>query len=152
MTLSGDGFSAEGRHLFKPTTRVILSGAKDLSVVPLHVRSANPGSLGQQSDDGLIVEDVFDGGDDGFGLGEDDVFELGLVGAEGVHGGDALYGGVELVEKLFADAGGDFGAVAEAAHVFVGNDDAMIFADGRGDRVPVVGSQRAEVDDFDGDA
>src|ERR1700722_6266242 len=99
-----------------------------------------------------VVEDVFDGGDDGFGLGEDDVFELGLVGAERVHGGDALYGGVELVEKLFADAGGDFGAVAEAAHVFEGNDDARIFAEGRGGRFPVVGRERAEIDDFDRDA
>src|SRR5580704_10151014 len=86
-----------------------------------------------------VVEDVFDGGDDSFGLGEDDVFELRLVGAEGVHGGDALNRGVEFGEQLFADAGGDFGAVAEAAHVFVGNDDAVILADGRLDCFPVVG-------------
>src|SRR5580704_16160378 len=97
-----------------------------------------------------IVEDVFDGGDDSFGLGEDDVFELRLVGAEGVHGGDALDWGVELGEELFADAGCDFGAVAEAAHVFVGDNDTMIFAHGRGDGFPVIGRERSEINDLDG--
>ena len=86
------------------------------------------------------------------GLGEDDVFEFGLVGAESVHGGDALDRGVEFVEKFVGDAGGDFGAVAPAEHVFVGDDNAMGFFDGRGDGFPVVGRKRAQVDDFDGDA
>src|SRR5579863_862502 len=86
-----------------------------------------------------VVDDVLYRGNDGFGLREDDVLQLGLVGAKCVHGGDALYRSVEVVEKLFADAGGDFGAVAEAAHVFVSNDDAVILADGRGDRFPIVG-------------
>ena len=100
----------------------------------------------------LVLEELLDCGGQVLGLGQDYVFELGLVGAERVHGGDALYRGVELVKELLADAGGDFRAVAAAEHVFVGDDDAMIFADGGGDRFPIVGRERAKVDDFDGDA
>lgn len=39
-----------------------------------------------------------DGVVDIVGLGEDDVFQYGMVGDEGVHGGEALYRGVEVVE------------------------------------------------------
>ncbi len=41
---------------------------------------------------------VADGADDVFGLGKDCVFEFGLVGAEGIGGGDAADGGVEVSE------------------------------------------------------
>src|SRR5216683_359977 len=86
------------------------------------------------------------------GLRKDNIFELGLVGAEGVHGSDAFDGGVELIEKLVGDARGDFRAKTPAQHVFISDDDAMIFAHGGGDGVPIVGGERAEIDDFDGDA
>src|SRR5215831_9631063 len=45
-------------------------------------------------------------------LREDGVFEDGLVGDVGVHGGDTAHGGVELGEQFVGDAGGDFSAVA----------------------------------------
>ena len=42
---------------------------------------------------------------------------------EGVHGGDALDGGVEFVKEVIGDARGEFGkAVAPTQHVFVGDD------------------------------
>ena len=85
-------------------------------------------------------------------LREDHVFQFRLVGAESVHGSDALYGGVEFFEEFVGDAGGDFGAVAPAQHIFVGHDDAMRFADRCGDGFPIVGRERTQVDDFDGDA
>src|SRR6266436_219579 len=86
------------------------------------------------------------------GLRKDNIFELWLIGAEGVHGGDALDGGVELVEKLVGDAGGDFRAETPAQHVFICHEDTMIFAHGGGDGVPVIRRERAEIDDLDGDA
>ncbi len=100
----------------------------------------------------LILGEVEHGAVEVFGLGEDGVFEEGLVGDEGVHGGYAADGGVEGVEELFADAGGDLGSVAPAEHVFVGDDDFAGLADGGGDGVPVVGVEGAEVDEFDVDA
>ena len=42
----------------------------------------------------LVLEEFLDCGGQAFGLGEDGVFELGLVGAEGVHGGYAGHRGV----------------------------------------------------------
>src|SRR5258707_10785578 len=86
------------------------------------------------------------------GLRKDNIFELWLVGAESVHGGDALDGGVQFVEKFVGDARGDFGAETPAQHVFVSDDDAMILAHGGGDGVPIVARERAEIDDFDGNA
>src|SRR5260370_36842564 len=86
------------------------------------------------------------------GLRTDNIFELWLVGAESVHGGDALDGGVQFVEKFVGDARSDFGAETPAQHVFVSDDDAMILAHGGGDGVPIVGRERAEIDDFDGNA
>ncbi len=77
-----------------------------------------------RKESGLEGCEVGHGAVEVFGLGEDGVFEHGLVGDEGVHGGDAADGGVEVVEELFADAGGDLGAVAPAEHVLVGDDDA----------------------------
>src|SRR6266851_6354604 len=86
------------------------------------------------------------------GLRKDNIFELGLIGAEVSHGSVGLDGGVELLEKLVGNARGDFRAETPAQHVFVGDDDAMILADGGGDGVPIVGRERAEIDDFNGDA
>src|SRR5712664_2384811 len=100
----------------------------------------------------LVFEELFDGRDDVLGLRKDNIFELRLVGAEGVHGGDAFDRRIELLEKLVGDARGDFRAETPAQHVFVGHDDAMILAYGGGDGVPIVGGERAEVDDFNGDA
>ncbi len=100
----------------------------------------------------LIGFEVDDGFQDGFGLGEDGVFEDGLVGDEGVHGADAADGGVKGVEELVADAGGDLSAVAPTEHVFVGDDHAAGFADAFGDGLPVIGIEGAEVEDLDVDA
>ena len=82
------------------------------------------------------------------GLGQDGVFQHRLVGDEGVHGADAADRRVEIVEELIGDAGGDLCAVAPAEHVFVGHDDAAGLADRRGDGLPVVGIERAQVEDF----
>src|SRR6267154_2574387 len=86
------------------------------------------------------------------GLRQNNIFELRLVGAESVHGGHALHGGVELFEKFVGDARSDFGAETPAQHVFVGHDYAVILAHGGGDGVPIVGRERAEIDNLDGDA
>src|SRR5260370_16631096 len=80
------------------------------------------------------------------GLRKDNIFELWLVGAESVHGGDALDGGVQFVEKFVGDARGDFGAETPAQHVFVSDDDPMILPPGGDDGVPIVAIQRAEID------
>src|SRR5208283_480646 len=77
---------------------------------------------------------------------------MGVIAAEGVAGGDAFNGSVEIGEKLLGDARGDFGAVTPTHHVFIGNDDAMGFADGGGDGFPVVRREGAKIDDFNGDA
>ena len=61
------------------------------------------------------------------GLRQDDVFERGIVGAEGVHGGDAFYRGVEFFKEFIGDARGDFGAVTPTEHVFVRDDHAADF-------------------------
>ena len=47
---------------------------------------------------GSIRLEAEDGFEDGVGLGEDYVFQDGLVGDEGVHGADAADGGVEEIE------------------------------------------------------
>src|SRR6267378_1185263 len=86
------------------------------------------------------------------GLRQNNIFELRLVGAEGVHGGHALDRGVELFEKFVGYARCDFGAETPAQHIFIGHDYAMILAHGGGDGVPIVGRERAKIDDFDGDA
>src|SRR6266478_2381578 len=99
-----------------------------------------------------VVQKLADRRKNMLGLRKDNIFELWLIGAEGVHGGAALDGGVELVEKLVGDAGGDFRAETPAQHVFICHEDTMIFAHGGGDGVPVIRRERAEIDDFDGDA
>src|SRR5208283_164137 len=86
------------------------------------------------------------------GLGEDGVLELGVVGAKGVPGGDTHDGGVQLGEEFFGNARRDFGAIAPAHHVFVGNDHTVGFAHGGGDGIPIVGRERAKIEDFDGNA
>ncbi len=93
-----------------------------------------------------------DGVGDGVGLRKDCVFELGLVGAEGVGSGNTFNGRVQLIEKFLSDTRGDFGAVAPTEHVFVSNDDAMGFADSGSDGFPIVRRERAQIDNFDGDA
>ena len=55
---------------------------------------------------------LVDGAEDVVHLREDDVFELGGVGDEGVERGDAADGRVELFEQLLGDARGDLGAKA----------------------------------------
>ena len=77
----------------------------------------------------LESEQFADGGKDVFGLGEDFIFEFGLVGAESVHGGDTAHWSVEILKQLIGDAGGDFGAVAPGERVFVGHDNAAGFPD-----------------------
>src|SRR6266403_3625011 len=84
-------------------------------------------------------------------LRQDNIFELGLVGAEGVHGGHALDRGVEFFEKFIGNAGGDFGAETPAQHIFIGHDYAVILAHGGSDGVPIVGRKRAKIDDLDRD-
>jgi len=56
-------------------------------------------------------------------LREDHILELRLIRAKRIHGGDALYGGVQLFEEFVRDARSDFRAVAPAQHVFIGHDE-----------------------------
>jgi hypothetical protein len=56
----------------------------------------------------LVFQELLNGGGEMFGLRKDYVFELGVIGAEGVHGGHALHWGIQLVEEFFGNAGGDF--------------------------------------------
>ena len=101
-----------------------------------------------QMDGGLVLEYLFNGGSNVAGLRQNLVFELGLVGAESVLGGDAAHRRVEFVEKFVGDARGDFRAVAPGTHVFVGDDDAVGLAHARGDGFPVVRRKRAQIDNF----
>jgi hypothetical protein len=85
---------------------------------------------------------------DVLGLRQDDVFEDGLVGNEGVHGSDALDRRVEIVEQLVGDAGCNLGAVSPTEHVFMRYDHAAGLADGFLDGIPVIGAERAQVENL----
>ena len=52
------------------------------------------------------------GAEDVAGLREDCVFEERLIGDECVGGGDALYRGIEMMEELVGDAGGNLGSIS----------------------------------------
>src|SRR3981189_2009782 len=47
------------------------------------------------------------------------IFEIGMVGAEGVHRRNAPHRGVQVIEKLFADARGDFGPISPGERVLI---------------------------------
>src|SRR5215470_1847346 len=102
--------------------------------------------------EGLVGDQLLDRRSDVVGLRQDDIFQLGLVGAEGIHGSDTLDRRVELVEEFIGDARGDFSAVAPAEHIFVSDDDAMGLAHCGGDGFPVVRRERTKVEDFRGEA
>src|ERR1043165_2953360 len=85
-------------------------------------------------------------------LREDCVFELRSVGDEGVERGDATHGRVQVFKKLFGDARGKLRAEAVRARVLVRDDELVCLADARGDRLPVVGRERAQVYDLCVDA
>ena len=162
--IGGIGFDGDGAHVRVQGTgcRVqkaamkahsvrfveVKAGARALSRVSI-LSSEAPGFV---ADGQLVLCEGSDGLEDRFGLREDGVFDDGLVGDEGVHGADAADGGVEGVEEFFADAGGDFRAVAPADHVFMRDEDFAGFRDGGRDGFPVVGVEGAEVEDFGLDA
>src|SRR5215469_1258988 len=79
-------------------------------------------------------------------LWKDGVFQQRLVGNIGVDRGDAANGRVEMLEKLIGDASCDFPAITPTEGIFVRDQDAVGFADGRGDRVPIERVQTAEID------
>lgn len=62
----------------------------------------------------LVFREFFHCAEEIIGLGEDGIFEYGLVSHEGVDGGDAAHRRIEMVEKLIGNAGGDFRAVTPA--------------------------------------
>src|SRR5467141_4783239 len=72
-------------------------------------------------------------------LGEDDVFQLRLVGTEGVHGRNTPDRGVQLLEKFVRNTSGDFSATSPAQGVFVSHDDPVGLSNGRSNGFPVVG-------------
>src|SRR5256885_3987737 len=71
-------------------------------------------------------------------LRQDCVFELRRVGDEGVKGGDAADGSVEVFEQFAGDARGDLGAVTPRHAVFMSDDNARGFLDRRSNCVPIV--------------
>src|ERR1700686_2665439 len=85
-------------------------------------------------------------------LGKDHILQLGLVRAERIHGRDAPDRGIQLLEKFVRNARRDLRAIAPAQHVFVSHDDPVRLSNGRRNGLPVIGRERTQVDDFNGDA
>src|SRR5712691_7664150 len=87
-----------------------------------------------------------------FGLRQDFVFELGLVGAERVHGSDAAHGSVEIAEQLVGDSRGNLRAVTPGKSVLLSPYDAAGLAlRGRNSR-PVIRRERPQIHNLDGDS
>src|SRR2546430_13927938 len=82
-------------------------------------------------------------------LRQNRVFQLRRVGDEGVEGGDAADGSVEVFEKFAGDARGDFGAVTPRKGIFVSHDHARGFLDRRSNCVPIVRTYGAQIYDLD---
>src|SRR5437762_4484957 len=84
-------------------------------------------------------------------LREDGLLEVGGVRDRRAERADAAHGRVEVLEQLAGDSGGELGA--EAAHhlILVRDDDAARTRDERGNRVPVVGHDRAQIEHRDAD-
>ena len=91
---------------------------------------------------------LVDGSIQVFGLRKNGVLENGLIGHECIHGGYALYRGIQVFEQFVGDAGGDFCSVAPAQHIFVGDDHPAGLLHRRRNRVPVVGAERAQIEQF----
>ena len=83
--------------------------------------------------------EIAEGANQVVGLGQDFVFEIGMVAAERIHRADAADGSVKIGEQFVGDARGYFGAVAPAERVFMGDEDAAGFAHACGDGFPIVG-------------
>ena len=71
--------------------------------------------------------------------------DIRVVGHPGVPGRYPPHRGIEVLEQLLRDAGGNFCAVAKAAGVFVSHDDAARSPDTLANRFPVVGREGTEV-------
>src|SRR5438045_4953820 len=84
-------------------------------------------------------------------LREDGLLEIGGVRDRRAERADAAHGRVEVLEQLAGDSRGELGA--EAAHhlILVRDDDAARTRDERGNRVPVVGHDRAQIEHRDAD-
>ena len=82
------------------------------------------------------------------GCGRGPGLDIGVVGNPGVPGGDPANRSVQFLEQLVGDAGRDLRAVTEAAGVLVGHQHAARAAHALANRLPVVGGERAEVQDF----
>src|SRR5690625_7428695 len=57
--------------------------------------------------------------------------------------------GIEIIERLFGDAGCKLAAKAATQRRLVQNDEATCFLDGRRDRLQVERSERSKINDFD---
>src|SRR5208282_5416838 len=127
------------KHVYEEEEEKVSLGGEDGKGKPKTQAPARggPGATGRKRRGLLIGEQVADGGGKVVGLGEDGIFEMRVVSAESVTGGDAFDGSIEIGEEFFGDTRGDFGTVAPAHHVFIGNDDAMGFADSGGDGFPI---------------
>ncbi len=74
-----------------------------------------------------------------------------LIADERIGGGDSLHRGIEMMEELVGDAGGNFGAVSPAQRVFVGNQRAVGFLTDAAIASQSNGFRGAQVDQFDAD-
>src|SRR5712664_4228286 len=93
---------------------------------PKYVNSPRKVSrIGSLNPLGSILQELLHRRGDMTRLRENHVLELRLIGAERIHGGHALHGGVQFFEQLIGDARCDFRPVAPAQHVFISHDDAV---------------------------
>ena len=81
----------------------------------------------------LLVAHALGHAHDVLHLGKRRLLEVGGVGHGNVHAGDALHGGVEVVEGVLHDHGGNLRADASLGPTFFHDDDAVGLADARGD-------------------
>src|SRR5262249_1595197 len=71
-----------------------------------------------------------------------------LVWAEGVFRRHSLYRRIELIEKFVGNSCGNLSSVAPRKHVFVSHDHPIGLGDRSGNRLPVIGRQRPQIDDL----
>src|SRR5260370_306353 len=95
---------------------------------------------------------VADGGHEIFGLRQDFVFELGLVGAERVHGSDAAHRSVKIAEQLVGDSRGDLRAITPRKSVLVSDEDTAGLAHRARNSRPVIRRERPQIHNLDGNS
>ncbi len=74
-----------------------------------------------------------------------------MVGNERVLRCHAFDWRIQMLEEFSSDSGSDLRAVAPAQRIFVGDDHAIGPPNRGGNRFPVIGIERAQIDQFDAD-